>query len=288
MLESRKTGKNEKSETTPIIKIHNLIKIYKSGEVETSALRGLIAEFYPGEISVIMGPSGCGKTTLLNVLGGIISFDAGDVFVDSVDIANLTEKELDDYHLNKVGYIFQFFNLIPELTVEQNIALQLELRKTDKEEIANKVDKVLEFVGLQEKKNSYPNELSGGEQQRIAIAAGITGGQRILLCDEPTGELDSKSKRTVMKLFQDILSKYPDKCILIVSHDQEMKNIADRFFHIKDGQIAYVKEIDKDAQRKQYQELLTSDFHEYAKKQTEEQLEEAIYNLQQQLTKLQK
>ena len=277
-------GKNR----TPLIKIHNLIKIYKSGDVETSALRGLNTDFYPGEISIIMGPSGCGKTTLLNVLGGIISYDAGDVFVDSLDIARLTEKQLDDYRLNKVGYIFQFFNLIPELTVEENIAFQLELRKTDKEEIIRKVDKSLDFVGLLDKKKSYPKELSGGEQQRIAIAAGITGGQKILLCDEPTGELDSKSKRVVMKLFQDILSKYPDKCILIVSHDHEMKNIADRFFHIKDGQIAYVKEIDKDEQRKQYQQLLTNDFQEYAKKHTEEQLEEAIHNLQQQLTKLRK
>ncbi len=147
--------------------------------------------------------------------------------VDGFDISKLTEEELDEYRLNKVGYVFQFFNLIPELTAGENISLQMELKKIDKGHIATQINRVLEIVGLKDKKDSFPNELSGGEQQRIAIASGIVGDQKILLCDEPTGELDSKSKRQVMKLFKDIMHQFPNKSVLIVTHDLEMKNIAD-------------------------------------------------------------
>ena len=288
MSESRITAERSNLERKPIISIQNLIKIYKRGEIETSALRSLTVDFFPGEISVIMGPSGCGKTTLLNILGGIITFDAGKVIVDGLDIAKLTEEELDEYRLNKVGYVFQFFNLIPELTAGDNIALQMELKNLEKIHISEEVIRVLELVDLLDKKDNYPNELSGGEQQRIAIASGIAGNQKILLCDEPTGELDSKSKRQVMKLVKNIMNQFPEKSILIVTHDQEIKNIADRLYQIKDGQIAFVSEIDKDEEKHKYEKLLENDYYDNVTAEKAVQLQETIYFLQQRLKKLKK
>lgn len=223
-----------------MIQIQDLIKIYKQGELEVQALRGISCSFNQGEIAVIMGPSGCGKTTLLNILGGISTFTAGRVIIETVgDIGKFSPKQRTEFRRKKIAYVFQNNNLVPNLTAWENVLFPYEiLHKVDKGKLKD-VNATLEFVGLLDRKDHFPNELSGGEQQRTCIAAALVKDVDIILCDEPTGELDSKSKQQLMKLFQQVITKYPTKVIIIVSHDPEFKLIADKFFYIRDGTISH-------------------------------------------------
>ncbi|MHA1338897.1 MAG: ABC transporter ATP-binding protein [Promethearchaeota archaeon] len=230
------TLKNPKS---PRIIIDKVIKIYKRGKIEVVALRSLSCKFYAGEITVIMGPSGCGKTTLLNLIGGLDKPDSGRIIVDDVDITKLSDKEIERYRKEKIGYVFQFMNLIPELNAEENVGLSLMLANTPLKKRKQIVNSLLSLVGLQDRAHHKPDELSGGEQQRIAIAAALANNPEIILCDEPTGELDSKSKFSIMSLFHDIRNKYPEKLIIIVTHDMDLKRIADRLYFIRDGAISH-------------------------------------------------
>lgn len=219
--------------------IDDAIKIYKRGKIEVVALRGLSCEFKAGEITVIMGPSGCGKTTLLNVIGGLDRLSSGRIIVNGTDIAQFNDKEMEKYRREKIGFVFQFLNLIPELTAEENILLPLELTHSLTKSSREFVNSLLEIVGLGERKTHRPDELSGGEQQRVSIAAALANNPEIILCDEPTGELDTASKHVIMDLLRSVIERFPDKTMIIVSHDPDLKAIADRLYYIRDGAISH-------------------------------------------------
>jgi putative ABC transport system ATP-binding protein len=226
-------------ETDVKIVCDDLIKIYKRGKIEVVALRGLNCNFHRGEITVIMGPSGCGKTTLLNMIGGLDRVNSGKIIVDGVDIAQLTDRELERYRRDKIGFLFQFLNLIPELTGEENITLPLELAGNLSKEKREFARELLRIVGLEDRSTHRPDELSGGEQQRIALAAALSNDPEIILCDEPTGELDSASKKVIMDLLRSIMDRFPNKSMIIVSHDSDLKMIADNMLYIRDGAISH-------------------------------------------------
>lgn len=219
--------------------LDDLIKIYKRGKIEVVALRGLSCEFKAGEITVVMGPSGCGKTTLLNMIGGLDRVNSGKMIVDGQDIAQFNDRQLEEYRRHKVGIVFQFLNLIPELTAEENIYLPLDLAGNLGNEQKAFIQELLDLVGLQDRKTHRPDELSGGEQQRIGIAAALANNPEIILCDEPTGELDTQSKKIILQLLRSLIEKFPNKAMIIVTHDPTLKEIADRMYYIRDGQISY-------------------------------------------------
>ncbi len=227
----------------PLVTCEDIIKIYKQGKLEVVALRGLTIDLYPGEITLILGPSGCGKTTLLNLLGGLDIATSGKILFKGRDITKLSEKELEKYRRNHVGFVFQFLNLIPDLTAIENIRLPIQLsgKKTDEELIK----KVLNLVGLWKRKDHRPDELSGGEQQRIAVAAALVNNSDLILCDEPTGELDSEAKSQVMDLLQELIRTYPEKAIVIVTHDSEIIPIANKVYYLKDGRVSYILDADE-------------------------------------------
>ena len=239
--------KTIKTESSSIVSIRteNVIKIYKRKGVETSALRGLSCEMNKGEITIIMGPSGCGKTTLMNILSGVSLPNAGSVVVQGQDISQYSEKQLEQFRRDKISYIFQKLNLIPTLNVMDNITFALEYTNKMNETQQTRINDIIEFIGLEDHINKFPDELSGGEQQRVALAAAIAKNSDIILCDEPTGELDSKAKMKVMELLSIIKRRYPEKTIVIVSHDTDMNLIADRLLYIRDGKISYEMSTEK-------------------------------------------
>ncbi|WP_371805688.1 ABC transporter ATP-binding protein [Candidatus Lokiarchaeum ossiferum] len=221
------------------INLVDVIKIYKRKKVETSALRSISCQFRKGEITILMGPSGCGKTTLLNIIGGISRPNGGGVLVMNQNITQYTNKEMELYRRNKVSYVFQQLNLIPTMTVADNVSFPLEYtNQWNPTSLAN-LKEIISFIGIENKLDHYPNELSGGEQQRAALAAALVKNTPIILCDEPTGELDSAAKMKVMELLTQIKQKFPDKTILIVTHDPDFKLIADRLLYMRDGKISY-------------------------------------------------
>nr|WP_147664701.1 ABC transporter ATP-binding protein [Candidatus Prometheoarchaeum syntrophicum]QEE17816.1 putative ABC transporter ATP-binding protein [Candidatus Prometheoarchaeum syntrophicum] len=234
-----------KSNTIISIRTENVIKIYKRKGVETSALRGLSCEMNKGEITIIMGPSGCGKTTLMNILSGISLPNAGSVIVQGQDITQYSETQLEQFRRDKISYIFQKLNLIPTLNVMDNITFALEYTNKMNEAQQSRINNIIELIGLEDHTKKFPDELSGGEQQRVALAAALAKNSDIILCDEPTGELDSKAKMKVMELLSIIKKNYPEKTIVIVSHDTDMNLIADRLLYIRDGKISYEMSTEK-------------------------------------------
>lgn len=218
------------------IKFENVTRIYRSGEHELKALNGVNLELEEGKFVVILGPSGAGKSTLLNLLGGLDSPTSGKIIVDGKDISLLSSDELAEYRATKVGFIFQFYNLIPTLTVYENVSLVNEIVK---EPIDSKL--VIEQVGLMDHLNNFPSELSGGEQQRVSIARAIAKNPKIILCDEPTGALDSTTGVMVLKLLLSLTRSYK-KTIVIVTHNQNIAKMADVVVTVKNGQIKSIKE----------------------------------------------
>ena len=214
-----------------IIKFNKLSKIYQTGDHELKALDEVDLSVEKGKFVVILGPSGAGKSTLLNMIGGLDSPTSGKIIVDGKDISTLNDDELADYRASKVGFIFQFYNLIPTLTVLENIAIVKDIS-------ANPLDaeKMLDEVGLLDHKNNFPVELSGGEQQRVSIARAIAKNPEIILCDEPTGALDSKSGVLVLKLLLKMAKTY-GKTIIIVTHNQNIAKMADVVLNVKNGKI---------------------------------------------------
>jgi len=236
------------------IQLDDIIKIYKRGKIEVVALRGLTCKFSKGEISVIMGPSGCGKTTLLNLIAGMDRPSAGKILINNENILDLSDRDLEKYRRYKIGYVFQFLNLIPVLSAYENIELPMLLVNKSRSGLKERVTELLKLVKLEDRLHHKPDELSGGEQQRVAIAMALANNADIILCDEPTGELDTESKHMVMNAIENILKNYPNKIIIIVSHDKEWIRIADRLYYITDGNIS--RELNKEEIKEEIGQIL--------------------------------
>ena len=213
------------------IKLENIKKIYKMGEVEITALDNASFEIEKGELAVILGPSGAGKTTVLNILGGMDSCDSGTVLVDGNNISSYNKKKLVMYRRYDIGFVFQFYNLVQNLTTLENVELASQICKNPLNP-----KECLERVGLSNRLNNFPAQLSGGEQQRVAIARAIAKNPKLLLCDEPTGALDSKTGRKILELLQEMSRKYKMTTV-IITHNSEIAQIADRVIHMKNGNV---------------------------------------------------
>lgn len=217
-----------------MIEIKELTKTYNSGEAQVNALRGVSGVINDGESVAIIGKSGSGKSTLLNIIGGMDYPTSGEVYVDGENIATYNEKKMSGYRLKKIGFIFQFFHLIPILTVRENILLPLIIdeKKPDKEYF----DELVSTLGLSEKLNSFPNQLSGGQKQRVAIGRAMIHRPSVVLADEPTGNLDSNTSKEVLELLFECAGKY-GQTLVIVTHDLEVAKKCERIIEISDGCI---------------------------------------------------
>jgi putative ABC transport system ATP-binding protein len=220
----------------PNITTKDVIKVYRTGKSEVIALRGLDMKVAEGELVAVQGPSGCGKTTLLNLVGGIDRPTAGRIEVNGSNLVDMSDGELVRYRLGRVGFIFQFFNLVPTLTAEENVELPMRLASTGSSARITRTKELLQLVGMGPRAVHRPDELSGGEQQRIAIAVALANDPPLLLADEPTGELDTKTGQEVLDLFSR-LNKDMGKTILVVTHDARVAHIAHRVLEIRDGKI---------------------------------------------------
>lgn len=216
------------------IEIKNLNKIYNMGEVEIKALDNTSFNIDKGELVVILGPSGAGKTTCLNILGGMDIATSGEVIVDGRDISKLKGKDLIKYRRTDIGFVFQFYNLVQNLTVIENVELAVQLCKDHLEP-----EEVLDKVGLSERKQNFPSQLSGGEQQRVAIARAIAKNPKILLCDEPTGALDYKTGKQILKLLQDTC-RNENVTVIIITHNGALAPMADKVIKFKNGSVEKV------------------------------------------------
>lgn len=213
------------------IDVSNLKKSYTSGMVRNEVLKGIGMKLEKGEIGVILGPSGSGKSTLINIIGGIDRGDSGSVSVDGVEINDLSDDRLTDYRRGDVGFIFQFYNLVPNLTVGENIEVVSNISKSPLN-----TDEVLAAVEMWDKKRRFPRELSGGEQQRVSIARAIVKNPKLLLCDEPTGALDYQTSRSILKLLQQVNQKF-GTTILMITHNAAIAAMANRVFKLRSGEI---------------------------------------------------
>ncbi|MDU5369669.1 MAG: ABC transporter ATP-binding protein [Finegoldia magna] len=213
------------------IEMKNSYKRYKSGQSEIIANNDISFEIEKGELAIILGSSGAGKSTVLNILGGMDTNDEGNVLIYGKDISTFNEKELTNYRRNDVGFVFQFYNLVPNLTAKENVELASEIVKD-----ALDATEVLQSVGLGERIDNFPAQLSGGEQQRVAIARAVAKNPKLLLCDEPTGALDYHTGKQVLKILQDMVRK-EGATVVIVTHNQALAPIADRVIHMHDAKI---------------------------------------------------
>ncbi len=218
------------------IKIRDLVKVYKLGKIEVQALRGANLDINSGELVAIIGPSGSGKTTLLNVIGALDEATAGSVKVGDVEVTSLSVTQLVDYRRKTVGHVFQTLNLIPTLTAEENIELPMIALGVPRGKRKQRVEELLQVVSLSERAQHRPDELSGGEQQRIAIAAALANDAPILLADEPTGELDTVNAKIIVEYLVKV-NKELGKTIVMVTHDPSVARAADRILRIEDGVI---------------------------------------------------
>jgi putative ABC transport system ATP-binding protein len=218
------------------VKVRDLVKVYRLGKVEVQALRGLSMEVNAGESISIIGPSGSGKTTLLNIIGGLDQATAGMVEVGDLAVTALSTTDLVDYRRRTVGHIFQTLNLIPTLTAAENIELPMIAFGVSRKERAERIEELLNIVGLSDRANHKPEELSGGEQQRVAIAAALANDAPVLLADEPTGELDTVNAKIVVDYLVKV-NRELGKTIIMVTHDPSVARVADRILRIEDGTI---------------------------------------------------
>ncbi len=214
-----------------ILEAKNLIKTYKMGEVEVNALRSASFSVEEGEFVVILGPSGSGKSTLLNILGGMDVPDSGEVIVSGKKITDLNEKELTQYRRIQVGFVFQFYNIMASLTARENVELATEIAVDPLD-----IDEIMEAVGLKERADHFPSQMSGGEQQRVSIARAIAKNPDILLCDEPTGALDFATGVTILSLLAKI-NKEMKKTVIVITHNSSIADMANRVIRMRSGEI---------------------------------------------------
>jgi putative ABC transport system ATP-binding protein len=244
--EKKGLGKIPQNGVSPIIKLENVWKIYKMGDNEFAALAGINLEINEGEFLVILGPSGSGKSTLMNLIGCLDLPSKGSIFLESKNIAMLSESELAQIRGEKIGFIFQSFNLIPTLNTEENVMLPMEFQEVDMLNGRKRAEYLLGIVGLSDKTQNLPSQLSGGQMQRVAIARSLAVNPPIILADEPTGNLDSKTGNYILDFLNDLHEK-ENKTIIIVTHDVEIVKLATRVVHLKDGQIESIESCTKDA-----------------------------------------
>lgn len=214
------------------IEFREVSKYYKMGTQKITALNHISFSVKKGEFCVIVGPSGAGKTTLLNILGGIDTCDEGDIFLDERRVSDLNRKQLTEYRRFDVGFVFQFYNLVQNLTALENVELASEICKNPLDPMETMVS-----VGLESRSDNFPAQLSGGEQQRVAIARALAKNPKILLCDEPTGALDYNTGKTILKLLQDTC-RNTGKTVIVITHNSELTKMADRVLHVRNGQIS--------------------------------------------------
>ena len=214
------------------VKLKNVTKIYQMGEVQIRAVDGIDFSIDKGEFVVVVGPSGAGKTTVLNILGGMDKASGGEVLVDGKDIAGYSQKQLTGYRRNDIGFVFQFYNLVQNLTALENVELASQI-------CPHPLDaaQVLAQVGLSHRMDNFPAQLSGGEQQRVAIARALAKNPKLLLCDEPTGALDYKTGKAILKLLQDTC-RTTGKTVVLITHNSAFADIADRVIHVREGRVA--------------------------------------------------
>jgi len=225
-----------------IVQTKDLVRSYEFGETEVFALNGVDIDIYRGEFACILGPSGAGKTTLLNMIGGIDYPSKGEVIVDGDNISEYNKDELNDYRRDSVGWVFQFFNIVASLRAWENVGLALEFQGLKvKSEIKSRSYDVLKKVGLEGKELRFPSQLSGGEQQRVAIARALVKKPKIIVADEPTGNLDFVTGQKIAELIRD-LNKQEGTTLIAVSHDISITQYADRVFHLKMGKIEKIEE----------------------------------------------
>lgn len=217
------------------IEVKHLYKRYRMGENVIEANRDVNFEIEKGELVIILGTSGAGKSTLLNVLGGMDVFDEGEVIIDGTDIAGFNDRKRTNYRRNDIGFVFQFYNLVANLTAKENVELAVEI-------VSDSLDpvKVLTEVGLKDRIDNFPAQLSGGEQQRVSIARAVAKQPKLLLCDEPTGALDYETGKQVLKILQD-MSKKSGATVVIVTHNSSLAPIADRVIHMRDATVSRVE-----------------------------------------------
>lgn len=214
-------------------------KIYKTGEVEITALHDVNFKIEQGEFCVIVGTSGAGKTTILNILGGMDTLTEGKVLLDGREISGYNKKQLTEYRRHDIGFVFQFYNLVQNLTALENVELAAQICKEPLD-----AEKVLEEVGLQDRMKNFPGQLSGGEQQRVAIARALAKNPKLLLCDEPTGALDYNTGKAVLKLLQDTCRR-KGKTVVVITHNQALTAMADRIITVKNGTVVNMVKNDK-------------------------------------------
>ena len=214
------------------VKLKNVTKIYQMGEVQIRAVDGIDFSIDKGEFVVVVGPSGAGKTTVLNILGGMDKASGGEVLVDGKDIAGYSQKQLTGYRRNDIGFVFQFYNLVPNLTALENVELALQISR-------NPLDAktVMQEVGLGDRRNNFPAQLSGGEQQRVSIARALAKNPKLLLCDEPTGALDYQTGKAILKLLQD-MCRERGMTVIVITHNSALTPMADRVIRIKNGKVS--------------------------------------------------
>ena len=217
------------------VKLENITKIYHMGEVEIRAVDGIDFSIQKGEFVVIVGPSGAGKTTVLNILGGMDTASGGRITVDGQDITKYSERQLTGYRRDDIGFVFQFYNLIPNLTALENVEMALQICRNPLDARA-----VLKEVGLEERMDNFPAQLSGGEQQRVSIARALAKNPKLLLCDEPTGALDYNTGKAILKLLQE-MCREKGMTVIVITHNSALAPMADRVIKIKNGKVSSMK-----------------------------------------------
>ena len=213
------------------IEFNDVKKIYKMGEVEIPALAGVSFKIEKGEFVIVAGASGAGKSTILNILGGMDTCSSGEIIVDETEISSFSEKELTNYRRYDIGFVFQFYNLVQNLTAKENIELATQICKDPLD-----IEDTINAVGLKSRKNNFPSQLSGGEQQRVAIARALAKNPKLLLCDEPTGALDYKTGKSILKLLQDTCRKQ-NMTVIIITHNLALCPMGDKVIKVKSGLI---------------------------------------------------